>query len=43
LWLQRNLWAALPQQSPEERMSDRRSFATTNIASLAGDGWVTDG
>lgn len=34
--LQRNLWAALPQQSPEERMGDPSSFAITNIASLAG-------
>ncbi|KAL4421373.1 hypothetical protein ABPG75_010664 [Micractinium tetrahymenae] len=37
LWpYQRNLWAALPQQSPEESMGDPRSFAATNIASLAG-------
>lgn len=35
---QRNLWVALPRQDPEERMGQRRSFALTNIASLAG-GW----
>lgn len=33
---QHNLWAALPRQSPEHRMNDQRSFATTNIVSLAG-------
>ncbi|KAI7841461.1 hypothetical protein COHA_004856 [Chlorella ohadii] len=33
---QHNLWAALPRQSPEHRMNDQRSFAATNIASLAG-------
>lgn len=37
LWpYQHNLWAALPRESPEARMSDPRSFALTNIASLAG-------
>ncbi|PRW32504.1 sodium-coupled neutral amino acid transporter 7 [Chlorella sorokiniana] len=32
---QHNLWAALPSQSPEHRMNDQRSFAATNIGSLA--------
>ncbi|PSC76288.1 putative sodium-coupled neutral amino acid transporter 6 [Micractinium conductrix] len=37
LWpAQRNLWATLPNQDPEARMSERKSFATTNIAGLAG-------
>lgn len=35
--LQRNLWAALPEESAEARMRDRKSFAATNIVSLAGD------
>jgi hypothetical protein len=33
---QRNVWDALPQQDAEERMDNRKSFALTNIASLAG-------
>lgn len=35
--LQRNLWSALPNQSADDRMSNKRSFALTNIVSLAGE------
>jgi hypothetical protein len=35
--LQRNLWSALPNQSADDRMSNQRSFALTNIVSLAGE------